>query len=210
MGLDGLTGVKLTYGEWDYYGNKSNEKTLFTHGSCSGAGVNYSYFSLGDGEYITTLKIYYVEEAGVMGLYFKTNRYDSKSFGTTSSYIISNGNYYSVKTKTFTYGYTTRFYGFIGEEHHDYTYPYEGLSEVLVNLGVIDYKLACVDYYKLMLPASFSWTRDSWVDYSSGYSSSSSSSSSSRSSSSSSSSRSSSYSYDDYSYDNDDDGEWYD
>ena len=51
------------------------------------------------------------------------------------------------------------------------------LSGALTSLGVIEYEKSCVDYYKLMLPYSFSWTRDSWVCYGSCSSSSSSSSS---------------------------------
>ena len=39
------------------------------------------------------------------------------------------------------------------------------MSGALTSLGVIEYDKTCVDYYKAMLPYSFSWTGNSWVCY---------------------------------------------
>ena len=36
-------------------------------------------------------------------------------------------------------------------------------------MSVISYDKYCVDFYKTMLPYSFSWTGESWVTYGNGY-----------------------------------------
>ena len=38
-------------------------------------------------------------------------------------------------------------------------------NESLTWLSVISYDKYCVDFYKTMLPYSFSWTGESWVSY---------------------------------------------
>ena len=112
-------GVTLTYGEWNSYGRVTNAKTLYTHGTdANDIGGSCSSFELEEGEYITKLKIGYMDEYGIAGLYFRTNKYNSVTFGTTAGSILHpNGSYYTVHTKTLYYGSSTRFYGFIGEEH---------------------------------------------------------------------------------------------
>ena len=56
----------------------TNEKTLYTHGTDMNAyGGSCSSLELSDGEYISALRVYYIDEFGVAGLYFHTNKFRS-------------------------------------------------------------------------------------------------------------------------------------
>ena len=105
----------------------TNGKTLYTHGTdANDLGGTCSSFELEEGEYITRLNIYYMEEFGITGLYFRTNKYNFKTFGTTANSVQHpNGNSYTVHTKSLYYYSSTRFYGFIGEEHRTW---YSGIE----------------------------------------------------------------------------------
>ena len=118
-----MYGVTLTYGEWNSYGRVTNAKTLYTHGTDMNAyGGSCSSLELNNDEYISALRIYYVEEFGVAGLYFRTNEGRAQYFGNTGTSECEKGTCRTVKSSnTLVYGNTNRFYGFIGGEHPDYT-----------------------------------------------------------------------------------------
>lgn len=117
-----IFGVTLKYGEWSY-GRVTNEKTLYTHGTDMNAyGGSCSSLELSDCEYISALRVYYIDEFGVAGLYFRTNKYRTKNFGNTGTSQCANGICRTVKSSyTLSYGFSNRFYGFVGGEHPDYT-----------------------------------------------------------------------------------------
>ena len=168
---DWLHGVELTYGVHKYWG-VSEVKTFHSHGTYDyhGGSIGCKSLDISDGDYVTSMRIYYNEKLGVAGLLFVTNNGNTIAEGLTiTNYQFegADGNTYTIRRKEFLYGYSKRFYGFSGEEHPRY---YEDVSEWLSNslasLAVIEYNKFCVDYYQTMLGSGFSWTRDSWVCYS--------------------------------------------